>query len=151
VRFFSVYGCGLRKQLLWDACRKLASGDRVFMGTGDEVRDWVHVDDAAELLRTAVEHASPLCPVANGGTGEGVSVRELLTHLAICLRADGLPLAFSDNPRPGDPSVYIADAARVAQWGWKHGAHWHERVKEYVAWWQLEMGLERPAINSSSN
>ena len=26
VRFFSIYGCGLRKQLLWDACGKIAGG-----------------------------------------------------------------------------------------------------------------------------
>jgi UDP-glucose 4-epimerase len=47
VRLFSVYGCGLRKQLLWDACRKFANSDHIFMGSGEEVRDWLHVEDAA--------------------------------------------------------------------------------------------------------
>ena len=74
VRFFSIYGCGLRKQLLWDACVKLAGGDEIFNGTGDEVRDWLHVEDAAELLIIAMQRASPSCPVVNGGTGTGVSV-----------------------------------------------------------------------------
>jgi UDP-glucose 4-epimerase len=142
VRLFSVYGCGLRKQLLWDGCRKLSSGNRVFMGTGNEVRDWIHVDDATELLQVAVNYASPVCPVANGGTGEGVSVREFLTHLGVCLRAGAEPPVFSEIPRAGDPSVYIADVTQASHWGWKPEAHWRERAAEYVAWWQLEMGIE---------
>ena len=43
VRLFSAYGAELRKQLLWDACRKVAGGDCRFDGTGKQTRDWVHV------------------------------------------------------------------------------------------------------------
>ncbi|MCU0973371.1 MAG: NAD-dependent epimerase/dehydratase family protein, partial [Burkholderiales bacterium] len=47
VRLFSVYGSGLRKQLLWDACVKFAGEERpVFGGDGTERRDWLHVEDA---------------------------------------------------------------------------------------------------------
>ena len=145
VRFFSVYGCGLRKQLLWDACQKLSSSDPTFFGTGNEVRDWLHVEDAAELLRVAADHASPLCPVANGGTGEGVSIRELLTHIANQLDPSTEPPTFSELIRAGDPAAYIADTTKANDWGWKPGTHWRERVAEYVAWWRLEMGLGEPA------
>jgi UDP-glucose 4-epimerase len=151
VRLFSVYGCGLRKQLLWDGCRKLASGDHIFMGTGNEVRDWLHVEDTAELLCVAADHASPLCPVVNGGTGEGVNVRELLTHIANCLHADGTKPEFSETLRSGDPSAYIADASQANSWGWKPAEHWRDRVAEYVAWWQLEMGLEQSGFPSTSD
>ena len=34
IRLFSVYGPGLRKQLLWDACHKASTGERRFSGTG---------------------------------------------------------------------------------------------------------------------
>jgi UDP-glucose 4-epimerase len=146
IRFFSVYGCGLKKQLLWDGCRKLAGGERTFMGTGDEVRDWLHVDDATALLYLAANHASRDCPVANGGTGEGVSVRELLTQIAARLRpAPGEPV-FSESPRAGDPSAYVADIAQARRWGWKPGAHWRDRVSEYVEWWLLEMGFEQSEL-----
>jgi UDP-glucose 4-epimerase len=140
VRFFSVYGCGLRKQLLWDGCRKIAAGDNVFMGTGHEIRDWLHVDDAAELLCVAADQASCRSPVANGGTGEGISVRELLAHLASHVRPSEPPPTFSESPRLGDPNVYVADTSQARKWGWKPEAKWRERVSEYVAWWRLEMG-----------
>jgi UDP-glucose 4-epimerase len=143
VRLFSVYGCGLRKQLLWDGCRKLTAGDGLFAGTGEEVRDWLHIDDAVELMRVAVEHSNSACPVANGGTGQGVSVREMLMQLTSCLNVDSSLVKFSDNTRAGDPTVYVADVTRAAQWGWGPGQHWHERVAEYAEWWKLEMGIDQ--------
>ena len=135
VRLFSVYGCGLRKQLLWDACNKFAAGDAVFMGTGDEVRDWLHVEDAAGLMLAATQHAGH-CPTVNGGSGEGVTVRHLLEHLSKALRRQHVELAFSGIHRPGDPDRYIADLTRAKQWGWQPRPHWQDGVTEYAAWWQ---------------
>ena len=149
VRFFSVYGCGLQKQLLWDACRKLTAGDRVFMGTGDEIRDWLHVDDAAELLLLAVERASPECPTANGGTGEGVRVRELLNHVAQSLCPSRPSVEFSGVASAWDPECYIADPTRAISWGWRPQRQWRKSVAEYVAWW-LGTNASRSDSTSSS-
>lgn len=135
VRLFSVYGCGLRKQLLWDACRKFANHDSVFMGTGDEVRDWLHVEDAAELLLVAAKRASVECPTVNGGSGEGITVREVLIHLASSLRQSDLMPTFSGTRRTGDPSRYVADIERSKEWGWSPKRHWKEGVAEYAVWW----------------
>lgn len=135
VRLFSVYGCGLRKQLLWDACRKFTNHDNIFMGTGDEVRDWLHVEDAAELLLAAAEHASVECPTVNGGSGEGITVREVLVHLASrLLPMDPIP-TFSGTQRTGDPSRYVADIEGSKGWGWSPKRDWKEGVAEYAAWW----------------
>jgi len=139
VRLFSVYGHGLRKQLLWDACRKFAKNDNTFMGTGDEVRDWLHVEDAAELMIAAAEHASPECPTVNGGSGEGVTVREVLTHLGQSLRQRQVP-GFSGAQRTGDPSRYIADIGRTRAWGWLPRRGWKTGVAEYAAWWEGQNG-----------
>jgi UDP-glucose 4-epimerase len=135
VRFFSLYGCGLRKQLLWDACQKFAGGDNVFMGTGDEVRDWLHVEDAAELLFSAVEHASIECPIINGGSGEGVTVREILGNLGSHFHEGVSMPAFSGQQRTGDPSRYVADVESSKAWGWSPKREWREGVEEYAAWW----------------
>jgi UDP-glucose 4-epimerase len=138
VRLFSVYGCGLRKQLLWDACLKFTRNDSVFMGTGDEVRDWLHVEDASDLLLLAAEHASAECPILNGGTGNGVTVRDVLLHLKSSLSQEGRAPTFSGTQRIGDPSRYIADIENSRRWGWMPKRHWKEGVAEYAAWWKRE-------------
>jgi UDP-glucose 4-epimerase len=134
VRFFSIYGCGLRKQLLWDACGKLTRNESLFGGTGDEVRDWLHVEDAARLTLFAARYASSDCPTVNGGRGEGVTVRALLEHLATSLNVDARP-SFSGVRRHGDPSHYVADINRSLDWGWKPEIDWKASVAEYADWW----------------
>jgi UDP-glucose 4-epimerase len=140
VRFFSVYGPGLRKQLLWDASCKLAVNDNTFMGTGEEVRDWLHVEDAANLLQMAATQASGKCPIVNGGSGVGATVREVLQHLACNLLRRQIDLRFSGVQRPGDPSRYIADIEASKAWGWFPKRQWPEGVEEYAAWWSETAG-----------
>jgi UDP-glucose 4-epimerase len=135
VRLFSVYGCGLRKQLLWDACRKFSENDNVFLGTGDEVRDWLHVEDAAELLFAAAEHASVKCPIINGGSGEGITVREVLIHIRNSFFQECPMPTFSGVKRLGDPSRYVADITSSEKWGWRSERRWKEGMKEYAEWW----------------
>jgi UDP-glucose 4-epimerase len=149
VRFFSIFGAGLRKQFLWDACGKLFRDDLVFMGTGNEVRDWIYVEDAASLVAKALDNACSSCPLVNGGTGEGVSVGELLMHLAQCLGLNGVKPQFTGVTRAGDPVCYIAEIAKARAWGWEPEKHWKERVAEYADWWRIETGLHPKAASQS--
>ncbi len=135
VRFFSIYGAGLRKQLLWDACQKAVRGDISFFGTGDETRDWLHVRDAAILMATAANHASSGCPVVNGGIGIGVTVKEILDELFNYLGRTDKPL-FSGSARSGDPAYYIADTRSALAWGWQPEMDWHNGLREYASWFK---------------
>ena len=135
VRLFSAYGPGLRKQLLWDACNKISAGNLTFFGTGAEVRDWIHIEDAASLLVAAVENATPEAPTVNGGTGNGTSIRDILGALAPLL---GQPaeLQFTGDQRPGDPPSYVADTTRSRQWGWRPQRPLADGLADYVAWYK---------------
>jgi UDP-glucose 4-epimerase len=112
VRLFSVYGPGLEKQLLWDLCTRLAAGHAQITlgGTGDEVRDFVYIADAARLLANAAESAGVDCPVFNGGRGVAVSVRRLAEAL-ICAWPARVTLGFSGESRSGDPRRLVAEVA----------------------------------------
>lgn len=135
VRLFSVYGTGLRKQLLWDASQKIIGGENGFFGTGEEIRDWLHVEDAASLLITAATHSSAECPIVNGGSGVGVTVREILTELFDYLGSTSTP-EFSGQLRSGDPTGYIADISLAQGWGWRPRVARHDGVREYAEWFK---------------
>lgn len=135
VRFFSVYGDNLRKQLLWDACNKAVRGALTFAGSGKETRDWLHVIDAAELLFTAVEHASSASPVVNGGTGESPTIAEVLEVLLDGLGIREKPV-FSGMARQGDPLHYRADVDAARRWGWLSKIGWRDGVRAYAQWFK---------------
>jgi UDP-glucose 4-epimerase len=109
IRFYSIYGENLRKQLLWEACRRFTSTkDPVeFWGTGSEVRDWLYVDDAAELVMSLVMAENPPT-VVNGGSGVGVKVEDVLRQLATFLGYKN-EIFFNGKIRVGDPQYYVAD------------------------------------------
>jgi UDP-glucose 4-epimerase len=135
LRIFSVYGPGLRKQLLWDACQRLTRGERTFGGTGAETRDLAHVSDIADLLVRAAGHASPEAPLFNVGTGTSVSTRQILQGVLNALGLPGEP-AFTGVSRPGDPQHYRADISRVSSWGWAPTRSLESGLAEYVEWFK---------------
>lgn len=133
LRFFSVYGPGLRKQLLWEACSRLSRGEASFAGTGGETRDWLHVEDAARLILKAAGHASSSSPIVNGGCGVGATVREVVTELAFALGFAG-QVTFTQEQRPGDPFRFVADNRLALSWGWAPRIPWRAGIHEYAVW-----------------
>ncbi len=135
VRLFSIYGPGLRKQLLWDACSKLARSEIEFDGTGAETRDWIHVEDAADLLIRAGECASSSGLVVNGGTGVSTSTASIVTSLARLLSPNLMP-TFSGRMRAGDPQHYMADIETAKGLGWEPRQALCEGLAAYVEWFR---------------
>ena len=140
VRLFSVYGAGLKRQLLWDACRKFAAGTPLFSGTGEEVRDWVHVSDAATLLCDAALHASTDVAICNGATGHGASVGEILRQLAAALGVQDGTARFDGIARPGDPAYLVGTADRAQGWNWRPQVQAREGIRQYAHWFRAVTG-----------
>ena len=142
-RLFSVYGAGLTKQLLWDACTRLQGGSTTLRlgGSGGELRDWVHVDDVARVLPRLADHATDLVPTVNVGSGTGTPVRDIAAHLATswasttadCAQAE---LEFSGESRPGDPFSLVADVSALARLGLACERPVQGGLAEYVSWFK---------------
>jgi len=135
VRLFSVYGIGLRKQLLWDACTKLLSGPATFSGTGNETRDWLHVEDAARLLLAVGFCHSSSCLVINGATGFGVPTRQVVETIARAF--GGVDRAqFSGLSRPGDPVHLVADMDGATALKWSPSHDLNVELARYLDWFK---------------
>lgn len=133
IRFFSVYGPGMRKQLLWDASNRMRAGEMSYSGSGEELRDWLHVEDAVALIAQAQTLATANCPVVNGGTGTGATVAQVLRALSAALGKADAP-RFTGERRKGDPAALVPDVSRALAIGWRPRMSWQEGVREYAAW-----------------
>jgi len=138
VRLFSVYGAGLEKQLIWDLCSKLAvAGGRPVLlgGTGGELRDWLHISDAVNLLWMARAQCNKNCPVLNGGAGVATSIREVAN--LVCEAWGGeANVEFSGIARAGDPPSLVADCGRENQMGFIPSVKLAEGILDAVRWFK---------------
>ena len=138
LRLFSVYGPGLRKQLLWDLCSQLAANGRAQLGgTGDEQRDWLHVDDASRLIGLAIEHAAETCPIVNGGTGRGTAISDVARLVCGAWGGD-CKFAFSGVSRPGDPKFLVAETGRSHAIGFVPAIPLERGIADYVRWFRSQ-------------
>lgn len=134
IRFFSIYGDYLKKQLLWDAANKLMDDSKpaIFWGTGSETRDWIHVDDAVSLI-AIVSKKSNIPRIINGGTGKKYTINETLKILRHALGTDK-HFTFNLKVRDGDPKYYWSDITKATAIGWEQSVTFNDGVRRYAKW-----------------
>ena len=109
LRLFSIYGPGIRKQLLFDICTQLAKGDGPVRlgGTGRERRDWCHVADVVRAMTALTSPLAGQVETLNLGTGQGLAIHDVAS-LLIQVWGGTRQIVFSGQSRPGDPFSLIA-------------------------------------------
>ena len=136
LRFFSLYGPGLRKQLLWDLAKRLqAKPDRLELsGTGEEQRDFLYIDDAVRLVgMVAGMGLGGESLILNAGRGEALSVRNVAETLARALGSDAA-IGFSGETRAGDPAALIADVSLAHGLGFSPQVGFEDGVRGFARW-----------------
>ena len=144
VRLFSVYGEGLKKQLLWDASNKLAKENYNFFGTGNELRDWIHAEDAAKLIALAsLSKNQASLEIYNGGNVKATT-KEILSKLVDTLKKQQ-KLYFNGEANPGNPTALIGscDYAK-SKLGWQPTINLQEGIGRYVNWFKEQEHYEKP-------
>jgi UDP-glucose 4-epimerase len=97
---------------------------------GSCVRDYIHVDDLAEVHLRAITSIEPRTADAlNVGTGRGYSVLEVIQAAR---DVTGHPIPAVIGPRrPGDPPSLYADPTRVRErFNWRHR---HDDLRGVIA------------------
>ncbi|MFC3273068.1 UDP-glucose 4-epimerase GalE [Agromyces mediolanus] len=138
LRYFNVVGSGTPEifdvsphnlfplvfDALLDGRTPKVNGDDYATPDGTCVRDYIHVADLAAAHVVAAERleaGEPVAPVYNLGSGDGVSVAEIMSAVAKVTGIDFVPE--SAPRRPGDPARIVASgelAARDLDWRMRH-------------------------------
>ncbi len=143
VRYFSLYGPGLTKQLFWDVLRRIYSGEKTlkFGGDGGESRDFLYIEDAARLLLIlSTDENTPT--IINGASGTATQIKDIVEKLI--LEADpSIDFEFSGIHREGDPRNLIGDVSNLETINFEPEWMLDDGVKEYVKWAQLEINCPK--------
>ncbi|GAB3658160.1 UDP-glucose 4-epimerase GalE [Nocardioides korecus] len=158
LRYFNVVGSGASDlfdtsphnlfpivfEMLLDGRTPRINGDDYATPDGTCVRDYVHVADLAAAHVVAAQRLTagePVQPVYNLGSGDGVSVRQIMDAIR---RVTGIDFTPEVAPRrPGDPDRIVATgeaAGRDLDWRMRHTLD--DMVRSA---WDARRGSTRPA------
>ena len=134
VRLFSVYGIGLKKQLLWDACKKIQNSkdEVVFWGTGEETRDFIHISDVLYLFDILLKKDDKFTLV-NGGTGIKYTIKNIVEIIKDLINPN-IRIKFNNQVNIGNPIYYWADTQKLENYGFKANKNLEQEIKNYVEW-----------------
>lgn len=138
VRFFNVYGPheqhkGAMASMIYQLYLQMKAGKnpRVFK-SGEQMRDFVHVDDAVECTLLAMQSAKP--GVFNTGSGEARSFNDVITGLNKALNLKLEP-EYIDNPFPFFQPFTQADLTRSkTELGYEPKFNLDSGIAQYVNW-----------------
>jgi len=126
LRIFGVYGPGeADHRLVPYSIGKAIAGEEVDVTPGEQVRDFLHVSDAAGAFEKAAAWASSFdsgFEVFNLGSGRPLQLKQLLQHLSSSLSSVGVEAKFNYGARPyRDDEVmsYVANIDKIQNMiGW---------------------------------
>jgi UDP-glucose 4-epimerase len=107
-RPFSIYGEGLKKQVIYDTCMKALAGHGplIISGTGDETRDFMHIDDLVAGIGSLIQQRQT--GIVNLGTGRSTRLADLLSMIVGRL-APGREFRFDGRSSTQNPKSLVAD------------------------------------------
>lgn len=131
-RIFSAYGAGLKKQIFWDMHNKAINTGRLDMfGTGNESRDYIHVQDVIQaIFLIATQESKDF--IFNVANGEEVTIRRATETFA---RFTGITnISFNGVEREGDPLNWRADISKLKALGYKKSISFEDGIRDYIEW-----------------
>ncbi|NIY75128.1 UDP-glucose 4-epimerase GalE [Thalassospira sp. HF15] len=112
---------------------------------GTCIRDYIHVDDLADAHVKALGYVTssdePAFEIANIGTGQGCSVKEIIE---LCKEVTALDFnVVQDARRPGDPARLVANPAKANElFGWQPKYPSPRKIIEH-AWNFYQANIQR--------
>lgn len=134
IRPFSVFGNGLKKQLLWDICQKLTHSNTIeLFGTGNETRDFIHISSLVKLIQHLIEKVAFDTSVFNAASGIETNIKTVAGIFEKHFPGN-TQIRFTGNGKEGDPVNWQADISKINSVGFAFQQNLEELVIDYINW-----------------
>lgn len=133
VRPFSVYGEGLRKQILWDLCNKCYNQKEIVLfGHGTETRDFIHISDLCRSIELLLKNASFEYDIYNLANGNGIEIKEIADRVSV--RFPESSISFNQKIKEGDPLYWTSDISKIKSLGYLNQISLENGINNYIDW-----------------
>jgi nucleoside-diphosphate-sugar epimerase len=135
-RIFFLYGPGeAQTRLVPAVARALLEGAPADVSEGTQVRDFLHVNDAAAAFVALLE--SDVQGAVNIGSGKGVPIREVTELVGAAVGRPELIQYGAVEASPGEPASLVAKICRLRdEVGFRPRIALEDGIATTVAWWR---------------
>tara|TARA_B100001540_G_scaffold117228_2_gene105125 strand:- start:455 stop:1342 length:888 start_codon:yes stop_codon:yes gene_type:complete len=111
-RFFNIYGPYQKNGLIPTLFNRLNKNQPLtIFGNGDQVRDYVFINDIVDFFDTAITKNIADNNIFNLGTGKSTTIKELIEELSTIM--DVKPTFDYQPERPGEIGNFVADSEKL--------------------------------------
>jgi len=108
-------------------------------GTGSPTREFLYVDDAADVILMAMEHYNGSGPV-NVGSSEEITIKDLSETISDLVRYEGVTVWDSDRP-DGQPRRKLDTTKAFEEFGFSAQTPFVEGLKRTIRWYEENMAV----------
>lgn len=133
LRLFNVYGPLMCKYVIHDIVRKLQKNSKriTLLGDGNQIRDYLYVDDAVQAFLIAAEKGTR-GDVYNVGSGVPVRIIDMAREIASNMGLENVDIECTMESWPGDIKAWYADVSKVSKIGFRPQTPWREGLSKTV-------------------
>lgn len=114
LRISSLFGIGLKKQFIYDAIKKVLKSQKVFWGTGKEVRDFIHIEDVSEIILRFIKLNYKGLNIFNCGSGNLYSTNQLIKIIQKNL-GKKYPIIYNNYGKNRNPKYLIPNISKLTK------------------------------------
>jgi len=107
LRIASVYGVGMKKDILFNFTSKIIKGEKIFLENSNLTADFIHIDDVIKVIVKCIENSVP-AQVLNVASGNPTSLIDLITLIGKLLNVSSLPEMIIKSSKPINQKRYSA-------------------------------------------
>ena len=137
IRGTTIFGPGLKKQFIHDACIKINKNKNIFFGTGNEIRDYVYIDDFCDLMNRILKKGFKDFKIINVGTGKGTKIRDIIHFIKKKFKVKITP-KFNKFGRDENPKRIVVDNKKAKKFNWYPKIKFYDGLENYIRWFRSE-------------
>ena len=111
-----------------------AKDDLEVWGDGSEIRDFLHVDDLVDFIKTAISKQKTQYEIYNCGSGKAITIKQLC-NLIVKISKKPLKINFNKDKPTIAFDMFLNCTKAKRELGWEQKIQIESGIKKTITWW----------------
>jgi UDP-glucose 4-epimerase len=138
LRVSSLYGNGLKKQVIYDSVSKILKNNNFFYGTGNEIRNFLHINDFLSLIYKIIKKNFKNLELYNCGGDQNIKIVSVINKLKKIIKKKIKPEFNKSYTKLNPKSLRVDNKKIKKEFKWKPIVRIDVGLKNYYQWYSKQ-------------